>query len=173
MHTAAPTSFRPFTALRTLLATTALCGTLSGALPAAAQTLPAGGRMVEGQATIGTPTGGRLDVTQTSPEAVVDWQSFSVGASGPVDFAQPGRDAVIPNRVTTPNLPSDIQGCISANGQVWLVNPSGIFIGAGAKIDVAGFLATTHDIVSAAGTLSVTASAGAIALNADGVLTRR
>jgi hypothetical protein len=38
---------------------------------------------------------------------------------------------------------------------------------------VAGFLATTHDIVPAAGTLSVTASAGAIALNADGVLTRR
>ncbi|MFY8141039.1 MAG: filamentous hemagglutinin N-terminal domain-containing protein, partial [Caulobacter sp.] len=118
MHTAAPTSFRPFTALRTLLATTALCGTLSGALPAAAQTLPTGGRMVEGQATIGTPTVGRLDVTQTSPEAVVDWQSFSVGSSGPVDFAQPGRDAVIPNRVTPPNLPSDIQGRISANGQV-------------------------------------------------------
>ncbi|MFN8926726.1 MAG: filamentous hemagglutinin N-terminal domain-containing protein, partial [Rhodospirillales bacterium] len=38
---------------------------------------------------------------------------------------------------------------ISANGQVWLVNPSGIFIGAGAKIDVAGFLATTHDISNA------------------------
>jgi large exoprotein involved in heme utilization and adhesion len=75
--------------------------------------------------------------------------------------------------VTTPNLPLDIQGRISANGQVWLGNPSGIFIGAGAKIDVAGFLATTHDIVPAAGTLSVTASAGAIALNADGVLTRR
>jgi large exoprotein involved in heme utilization and adhesion len=51
--------------------------------------------------------------------------------------------------VATPNLPSDIQGRISANGQVWLVNPSGIFIGAGAKIDVAGFLATTHDISNA------------------------
>ena len=136
-------------ALRTLLATTALCGTLSGALPAVAQTLPTGGRVVEGQATIAAPTGGRLDVTQTSPKAVVDWQSFSVGASGHVNFAQPGRDAIILNRVATPNLPSDIQGRISANGQVWLVNPSGIFIGAGAKIDVAGFLATTHDISNA------------------------
>ena len=95
--------------LRTLLATTALCGTLSGALPAVAQTLPTGGRVVEGQATIAAPAGGRLEVTQTSPKAVVDWQSFSVGASGHVNFAQPGRDAVILNRVTTPNLPSDIQ----------------------------------------------------------------
>ncbi|MFN7634003.1 MAG: filamentous hemagglutinin N-terminal domain-containing protein, partial [Acetobacteraceae bacterium] len=136
-------------ALRTLLATTALCGTLSGALPAVAQTLPTGGRVVEGQATIAAPTGGRLDVTQTSPKAVVDWQSFSVGSSGHVNFTQPGRDAIILNRVATPNLPSDIQGRISANGQVWLVNPSGIFIGAGAKIDVAGFLATTHDISNA------------------------
>jgi hypothetical protein len=36
-------------------------------------------------------------VARTSPEAAVDWQSFSVGASGHVNFARPGRDGgVVP-----------------------------------------------------------------------------
>jgi filamentous hemagglutinin family protein len=92
---------------------------------------------------------GRLDVTQTTQKAVVNWDSFSVGSGAQVNFAQPGSGSVTLNRVTTPNLPSEILGRITANGQVWLVNPAGVFIGAGARIDVAGFLATTHDIADA------------------------
>ena len=60
MPAAASPPLRPFTALRTLLATTALCGTLSAALPGAAQALPTGGRVVEGQATVSSGATGQI-----------------------------------------------------------------------------------------------------------------
>jgi large exoprotein involved in heme utilization and adhesion len=43
-------------------------------------------------------------------------------------------------------LPSRIDGALSANGQVFLVNPSGIVVGPGGRVDAAGFVASTLDI---------------------------
>src|SRR6185436_9534809 len=39
--------------------------------------------------------------------------------------------------------PSQIFGRLSANGQVFLTNPSGILFGRGAQVDVGGILAST------------------------------
>ncbi|NDC75995.1 filamentous hemagglutinin N-terminal domain-containing protein, partial [bacterium] len=49
------------------------------------------------------------------------------------------------NRVTGDQL-SLIDGSLLANGQVWLLNPNGVFIGQGGQISSRGFLGTTSSI---------------------------
>lgn len=122
------------------------CG-LAG--PAAAQnTLPTGGHVVAGSATIGAPAGNTLTVNQGSNRAVVNWNSFSVGQPNAVDFVQPGSSAAILNRVTG-GTPSSIAGQINANGQVYLVNPNGIAITPTGSVQVGGgFVASTLGITN-------------------------
>ena len=45
--------------------------------------------------------------------------------------------------------PSVILGRLSANGQVFLVNPNGVLFGAGAVVNVGGLVASTLDISDA------------------------
>ena len=105
---------------------------------------PQGGVVKAGSATI-TPNGNRLDVIQSSQRAVIDWRSFSIGAGGQVNFQQPSAASATLNRVTGPEV-SAILGRLTANGTVFLVNPNGILIGPGAKIDVGGLIAATANI---------------------------
>ncbi|PUE38400.1 filamentous hemagglutinin N-terminal domain-containing protein [Limnohabitans sp. Hippo3] len=115
------------------------------ALPAPAPNqLPTGGRVVAGQASV-VQSGAALNVNQTSHRAVVDWNSFNVGASASVNFVQPSANSTILNRVLDAN-PSQIMGRINANGQVFLTNASGIYFGKNATINVGAFTATTHSI---------------------------
>ena len=44
------------------------------------------------------------------------------------------------------NNPSQILGNLNANGNVYLVNPSGILFGHNAQVDVGGLIASTLDI---------------------------
>jgi filamentous hemagglutinin family protein len=105
---------------------------------------PQGGVVKAGSATISS-NGNRLDVVQSSQRAVIDWRSFSIGAGGHVNFKQPSAAGATLNRVTGPEL-SAILGRLTANGTVFLVNPNGILIGPGAKIDVGGLVAATANI---------------------------
>src|SRR5579862_9351231 len=111
---------------------------------ALAQTvLPQGGTVVSGRATVGTPSGGALTIIQNSSRAVINWNSFSVGQTDSVDFVQPGSLSAVLNRVTG-STPSTIAGQISANGQVFLVNPNGIAITPTGSVQVGGgFVAST------------------------------
>ena len=111
---------------------------------AAAAANPQGGVVRAGSATI-TANGNRLDVIQSSQRAVVDWRSFSIGAGGQVNFQHPSAAGATLNRVTGPEM-SAILGRLTANGTVFLVNPNGILIGPGAKIDVGGLVAATANI---------------------------
>jgi filamentous hemagglutinin family protein len=45
--------------------------------------------------------------------------------------------------------PTAIYGTLSSNGRVWLVNPAGIMVGPGGKVDVAAFVASTLNISNA------------------------
>jgi len=105
---------------------------------------PQGGQLVAGQATW-QQTGSNLVVNQTTARAAIDWTSFDIGANASVRFAQPDASSVALNRVTG-GSPSQIFGRLSANGQVFLTNASGIYFSPTAQVDVGSFVASANSI---------------------------
>ena len=103
--------------------------------------LPTGGQVVAGSATL-TNGASAVTVDQSSARAIVDWQTFSIGAGGKVNFNN-GTGATL-NRVTGGNL-STIAGQLSATGSVYLINPAGIVVDGGGKVLTGGsFVASTR-----------------------------
>ena len=115
----------------------------AGMSGASAQALPSGAATVQGQASI-TTQGNRMTVTSSS-NAILNWQSFSIGAGQSVRFDQPTSSSQVLNRVLG-NDPSRIFGQLSSNGRVWLLNPNGVLFGPTARVDVAGLVASTLNI---------------------------
>ncbi|WP_291214367.1 filamentous hemagglutinin N-terminal domain-containing protein [Hydrogenophaga sp.] len=122
----------------------ALAASLWLAYAAGASALPQGGEVTAGSASV-TATPGKLTIVQGSPSAVLNWQSFSIGAGEAVQFVQPGASSVALNRVVGTD-PSTILGSLSSNGKVFLVNPNGILFGRGASVNVGGLVASTLNI---------------------------
>jgi filamentous hemagglutinin family protein len=114
--------------------------------PAQAQSiLPTNGVVASGAASI-RQSGPALSVIQTSPSAIVNWGSFSIGQSNGVTFDQPNAASAILNRVTG-STTSTIAGQMQANGRVYLVNPNGIAITPTGAVQVGGgFVASTLGI---------------------------
>src|SRR5690242_14705110 len=108
---------------------------------------PSGGTVVFGGATIGTPNSTTTLIKQTTNAAIINWQSFSLNSGTSVGFDQPGAAAIALNRVLGGGV-SQIDGSLSANGQVWIINANGILFGKGSQVNVAGLLATTSDIAN-------------------------
>jgi len=111
-------------------------------VPSASFALPTGGQPVAGNATVASSSSTSLAITQASQRAILNWQSFGIAPGESVAFRQPNASAVTLNRVLGGN-PSEIQGRISANGQVFLVNPNGVLFGPSASVDVGGLVVTT------------------------------
>ena len=132
--------------LAALFAGLATGGLAQAAAPPPNQ-LPTGGQVTGGQVGIGQQ-GATMTVTQGSQRGAIDWQTFNVGSQAQVNFVQPSSSAVTLNRVLDTQA-SQIYGRISANGQVFLSNPNGVYFSAGASVDVGGLVATTHGIDSA------------------------
>ena len=105
---------------------------------------PTGGAVSAGNASI-VQTPVRTTITQTSPHVAINWQSFGIAAGQSVQFVQPGRQAIALNRVIGAD-PSAILGQLSANGQVFLVNPNGILFGTGSSVNMGGLVASTLNI---------------------------
>ncbi len=112
---------------------------------AQAPVLPGGLDVVQGRANVAVQ-GGQMTVNNSSG-AVLNWQSFSIGAGGGVHFQQPDAASRVLNRVVAPN-PSRIFGSLTSNGEVWLVNPYGVLFGRDARVDVAGLVASTLNIAN-------------------------
>lgn len=124
---------------------------------------PTGGNVVAGNASI-TSSGNRTDINQNSQRAVIDWQGFGITSNEHVNFNQPGKNAVALNRVTGSQL-SRIDGKLTANGNVFLINRNGVVFGRGAQVDVNSLLATTSDIKNEdfmAGRMNFKAPSGAV-----------
>ncbi|MBZ2208521.1 two-partner secretion domain-containing protein [Massilia soli] len=109
----------------------------------AAPTLP---QVVSGQATFGQQ-GNVFTITNT-PNAIINWQSFSVKPGEVTRFVQQSADSAVLNRITGQD-PSQILGALQSNGQVFLLNPNGIMFGRDARIDVNGLTASTLNLSDA------------------------
>ncbi len=105
---------------------------------------PTGGQVVAGSANI-TNAGSTLTINQGSDKAIITWQNFSINSGELTKFLVPNSSSATLNRVLGGN-PSAIYGTLQSNGQLFLVNPNGIVVGAGGRIDTAGFLGSTLDV---------------------------
>jgi filamentous hemagglutinin family protein len=111
-----------------------------------ALTLPTGGNVVTGSVSISQNNSGRMDVSQSSNQAIVNWDTFNVGSSASVHFNQPTSRSSILNNVLSGQ--SIINGSIFSNGQLILVNPTGILTGPTSAIRSEGAILSTLNLTN-------------------------
>ncbi|WP_412527124.1 GLUG motif-containing protein [Burkholderia lata] len=117
------------------------------ALPAFA--LPSGEAITSGKADIVRSDDGRtMNINQHTDKLITNWQDFGVANGERLSFNQPNSQSLALNRVIG-NNGSRIDGQISANGRVFLVNPNGVLFGAGAQVNVGGLVASTRNLSDA------------------------
>lgn len=99
-----------------------------------------------------TPGAGTLTIDQSSERTVIDWGSFSIAPGETVTFNMPGGTSIAVNRVpfcaqcSVPPL-TVIDGALVSNGNVWVLDPRGVFFGPTAQVDVHGLLASPADLL--------------------------
>lgn len=119
-----------------------------------AETLPTGGSVSAGSATITTPSANQLLINQTDNRAVLRWDSFSTSAGAGVTFNQPGKTAATLN-IVNGSTASSLAGSLDATGSVFLINPHGITVTPTGTVNTGGaFVASTLTAVNEANFMS-------------------
>jgi filamentous hemagglutinin family protein len=174
----AQSTTRPLRPLRLLRRPLAAALILLLAPTAFAQKLPSGFTN-DIYGAIGSPVinGHTMTITQTSLDGIIQWNSFNIAAGYTVDFLQPNSMSVTLNRVTGAGA-SEIDGMLSSNGRVFVINPNGVLFGNGAQVSVGGLVASTLGISNtnfnygvATGTFVFTGSTGSSGISNLGSLT--
>lgn len=108
---------------------------------------------------------GHTTLITASHNSIINYNQFNIAANETVRFIQPSSTSRVLNRDLS-GTPSQINGQLLANGQVYLINRAGIFFGTQAIVNVGGihaaagniadqdFLAGTDRFTSLAGTVS-------------------
>ncbi len=135
-------------------------------IAAVAQSLPTNGSVVSGAVGI-AQSGSKLTVTQSTATGIVNWSTFSIAQGNQVAFEN-GAGATL-NRVTG-NVPSSLNGLLTATGSVYLINPAGIAVGPTGVIQAGGsFVGSTLDIADdkfhAGGSLTFSGNSTASVVN--------
>ncbi|KAE9535147.1 hypothetical protein A1D25_00140 [Ursidibacter arcticus] len=99
--------------------------------------------VVSGTATMSV--NGKNTTITNSPDAIINWKQFNINKDELVRFVQESSNSAVFNRVTSDQV-SQLKGTLNSNGQVFLINPNGIFFGKDSVIDTAGFVASTLNI---------------------------
>jgi filamentous hemagglutinin family protein len=99
--------------------------------------------VVAGQATF-VQQGNTLIVTAANG-TIITYPNFNIGQGETVQFIQPGQWATVLNHVLGPD-PSVIAGSLLANGQVYIVNPAGVYFTNGSVVNVGGLYAAAGSI---------------------------
>ena len=117
---------------------TSIATLLATAAGQRAMALPKGEAVAHGNADF-KRDGSKMEI-RASDRAVINFRGFNIDAHESVTFVQPDSKARVLNRVADGN-PTRIFGRLNANGQVVLVNPSGVFFQNGSMVNVGGLIA--------------------------------
>lgn len=121
--------------------TAAICLALSQSVFA----MPTGGKVVDGDVAgivNGKVANGTINVNSN---ALIDWKTFNIDEGETLNFKF-GQDYLnVINHVTGSQM-SQLLGTLNAkNGNVYLINPNGILVGSGARIDAGSLILSTLD----------------------------
>lgn len=111
---------------------------------------PEGAKVVVGSVSIRSQ-GPTMNIHQRSTKAnraIINWRSFNIATDESVTIAQPNINSILVNRVTglcQAVCHTLIDGSLTSNGKVMLINANGILFGVGSRVDVNGLLATSID----------------------------
>jgi len=117
---------------------------LSGAMlitPSAHAANAADATVTLGSGSVST-VGNTTTIKQNSQNLAIDWVGLSTAANEALIFNQPNSSAIALNRITG-SSPSTLLGSLTANGQVFILNPNGVLFGAGSQVNVGGLVAST------------------------------
>jgi filamentous hemagglutinin family protein len=89
---------------------------------------------------------GNDTVLNTANGAILNWNNFNTSAGQSVTFNQPGIDAAVLNRIS--GAATQFNGSLSSNGNVFIVNPAGVYFGAGSVVNVNQLVASTLGITN-------------------------
>ena len=136
--------------IKTIFMSTGLIGVVAGTPGyALAANLPTGAQVISGGVNFDQSGANNLKVIQQTQSAIVNWESFDIGASAFVDIVQPNIDSAMLSRVIGAN-PSEIFGTLNATGHLYLINPTGIIFGKDSSVNVHALIASTLDIADSA-----------------------
>jgi filamentous hemagglutinin family protein len=119
----------------------ALAAVLSAIHPHSQAADAANASVTAGAGSVAT-SGATTTINQASQRMAIDWTKLSTAANESLVFKQPGASSIALNRVTGAD-PSQLLGSLSANGQVFVLNPNGVMFGATSQVNVGGLVAST------------------------------
>ena len=104
----------------------------------AALATPKGAQVVSGSAQIVQK--GDVTTITAGNQSIIQYQSFNIAQGQTVQFIQPNSQSTVLNRILGID-PSIIAGTLLANGQVYIVNPAGIYFVNGCLVNVGALYA--------------------------------
>ncbi len=116
---------------------------------AATLTLPLRSNPQNGVVDVGSATfstdGSTFTVHQSTASAIYSWSNHDIAAGEITQYLMPDSSSIALSRVTDGN-PTQIYGTLNSNGNLYLINQSGIMVGSSGVINTASFIASTLDI---------------------------
>lgn len=106
----------------------------------------AGEQVAAGQARF-VRFGNNVTITAAN-NTIINYNSFNIRPGESVNFVQPDALARVLNRINSAE-PSRIDGSLSANGRVYIVNPAGVYFGPGAVVNSGSIFAAAGNISNA------------------------
>ena len=107
---------------------------------------PEGEQVVRGNVTF--ERNGNQTIIRAGDRSIINYRNFDIGAAESVRFIQPGAESRVLNRINSAT-PTRIDGSLSANGRVYIVNPAGVVFGRGSVINTAGLFAAAGQLSDA------------------------
>jgi len=112
----------------------------------------------QGGVTVGSTDTSLTQINISGDRAYINWRDFGIGhenyaASGNFTFTGTDSNGIVLNHVTGGSA-TTINGLLSSNGNVYVINKNGLTIGPNGVINTQGFVGTTFDLDTTNGNLT-------------------